>query len=181
MATTTLEAPKNINTILNDYSYKMIIHEYNNLYCKYNLQITNKQITNDYVEIDQLINNINNSSQLNSSQSNNIKIRERKCYPTSSNLVYATKELLELIMNPKFSSYLNTHASHNLDTPFDSRVLATGLKYIGIHYLDKKKINPTLYDELTEINNLYRSQKKDRIDIFVKKWTIKDRDIKINL
>jgi len=175
MATTTLEAPKNIDTILNDYSYKMIIHEYNNLYCKYNLQITNKQITNDFFEIDQLINNI-------SSQSNSLnqKFKERKCY-SNSNFVYATKELHDVIMNPKFSSYLNTHASHSLDTPFDSKVLVYGLKYFDTHYLDKKIINPVLLSELVEIQNSIRSQRIIKISDFIKKWTVKDRDIKINL
>ena len=172
----TLEAPKNINISLNDFNYKMITNEYNNLYTKYGLhKTTSKQITNDFVEIDELINNINNPSP--STQ----KIRERKCYPNSSNLVYATKELHDVIMNPKFSNYLHCHASHDMSKSFDARVLATGLKYFSMHYLDKKATNPILHHELTEISNSFRSQRKDLIDVFIKKWTIIDRNIKINL
>lgn len=172
---TTLVPPTNINTILNDFSYKVVLKEYDNLYAKYKLYTTDKQITNNYADIDQLINNINNPSP--SSQ----KIRERKCYPTSSNLVYATKELHDLIMNPKFCNYLHTHGSHDMSKPFDARVLATGLKYFNLHLIDKKTTNPILLNELNEIQNSFRIYKKDLIDTFIKKWTIKDRDIKINL
>jgi hypothetical protein len=172
---TTVESSKNMNTILNDYSIKVILNEYDNLYAKYNLQKTaNKQTTINYDEIDQLINNINNSN------SSNPKFRERKCYPTS-NLVYATKELHDVIMNPKSCNYLHTHASHDMTNPFDINILSYGLKYINTHYLDKKTINPIILNELTEISNSFRSQRITLINAFIKKWTIKDRDIKINL
>ena len=175
---TTVKSSENMNTILNDYSIKMILNEYDNLYSKYNLQkTTNKQTPINYDEIDELINNINNSNTLNTT---NQKFRERKCYPTS-NLVYATKELHDLIINPKFCSILHCHASHDMSKSFDSRVLVNGLKYFDTHYLDKKITNPILLGELVEIQNTFRSQKKEKIDNFIKKWTVKDRDIKINL
>ena len=149
---------------------------YNNLYIKYNLNISmnNYKQTNDFIEIDELINNIDVSNHI------KYKSQERKCYP-SSRLVYATKELHDVIMNPKFSNYLHTHGSHDVSKPFDSRILATGLKYFSMHYLDKKATNPILHHELTEISNSFRSQRKDLIDVFIKKWTIIDRNIKINL
>lgn len=179
----TLEAPKNINIILNDFNYKMISNEYNNLYTKYGLnKTTSKQITNDFVDIDELINNINNINNASqSSETTQKSFRERKCYPTSSNLVYTTKELHDVIMNPKFSNYLHTHASHDMSKPFDFKVLLYGLKYFDTHYLDKKTTNPILLSELVEIQHTFRSQKKEKIDNFIKKWTVKDRDIKINL
>jgi hypothetical protein len=157
----------------------MISNEYNNLYSKYGLhKTTSKQITNDFVEIDELINNINNPSK--SSETIPKSFRERKCYP-SSNLVYATKELHELIMNPKFSNYLHCHGSHDMSKSFDLKVLANGLKYFDTHSLDKKTTNPILLSELVEIQHTFRSQKKEKIENFIKKWTVKDRDIKINL
>jgi hypothetical protein len=175
---TTVESSKNMNTILNDYSIRVILNEYDNLYAKYNLQkTTNKQTPINYDEIDELINNINNS---NTSNISNQKFRERKCYPTS-NLVYATKELHDVIMNPKFSSYLHCHGSHDMSKSFDIKILLYGLKYFDIHYLDKKITNPILLNELVEIQNTFRSQKKEKIDNFIKKWTVKDRDIQINL
>ena len=78
---TTLEAPKNINIILNDFNYKMITNEYNSLYSKYGLHKTiSKQITNDFADIDELINNINNVSK--SIETNQRSFKERKCYPS---------------------------------------------------------------------------------------------------
>jgi len=177
---TTLEAPKNINIILNDFNYKMITNEYNSLYSKYGLHKTiSKQITNDFADIDELINNINNVSK--SIETNQRSFKERKCYPSLSNFVYSTKELHDVIMNSKFSNYLHTHGSHDMSKPFDCRVLLYGLKYFDTHYLDKKTTNPILLSELVEIQNTFRSQKKEKIDNFIKKWTVKDRDIKINL
>jgi len=173
---TTLIAPENINTILNDYSYKVVLNEYDNLYAKYKLHTTSKQITNDYADIDELISNINNSNIPNVS-----KFKERKCYPSSSNLVYATKELHDLIMNKKFSNYLHTQGSHDMSTPFDIKILLYGLKYFDIHYLDKKTTNPILLSNLVEIQNTFRSHRITLINDFIKKWTLKDRDIKINL
>jgi len=178
---TTLIAPQNINTILNDFSYKIVQNEYDNLYAKYKLHTTSKQITNDYADIDELISCINNSN-----TSNTSKFTERKCYASSStsssNLVYATKELHDLILNPKFCDYLYCHGSRDMSKSFDSKVLLYGLRYFDTHHLDKKTTNPILLSELVEIQNTFRNQKKkEKIDNFIKKWTVKDRDIKINL
>jgi hypothetical protein len=158
----------------------LIQKEYDHLYKKYNLLVINNKQIIEYNEIDELINNINNSNNSNKSGEPNQKFKERKCYPSSSS-VYATKELHDLIMNPKFSSYLHCHASHDMSKSFDSRVLVTGLRYFDTHYLDKKITNPILLGELVEIQHTFRSQKKEKIDNFIKKWTVKDRDIKINL
>ena len=114
-------------------------------------------------------------------ETNQRSFKERKCYPSLSNFVYSTKELHDVIMNSKFSNYLHTHGSHDMSKPFDCRVLLYGLKYFDTHYLDKKTTNPILLSELVEIQNTFRSQKKEKIDNFIKKWTVKDRDIKINL
>jgi len=176
---TTLIAPQNINTILNDFSYKIVQNEYDNLYAKYKLHTTSKQITNDYADIDELISCINNTGPTTHLIQ---KIREPKCYPSSSNLVYATKELHALILNPKFCDYLYCHGSRDMSKSFDSKVLSYGLRYFDTHHLDKKTTNPILLSELVEIQNTFRNQKKkEKIDNFIKKWTVKDRDIKINL
>jgi hypothetical protein len=68
-----------------------------------------------------------------------------------------------------------------MSKPFDIKILLYGLKYFDIHYLDKKTTYPILLNELTEISHSFRSQKITLINAFIKKWTVKDRDIKINL
>ena len=80
---------------------------YNDLYIKYNLNtsMNNYKQTNDFIEIDELINNINNID-VNNYKKN--KIQEHKYYKNNTTHVYATKELHDVIMNQKFCNMKTT-------------------------------------------------------------------------
>jgi len=156
-------------TILTSDSYNDIITQYNNLYNKYNLINTPNNIIKDDInstEINNLINNINNTNIL---KKNKTKDNEK---------VYCSLDLINLI-NLKFSTYGYCHLPHDTMTAFDPNVLFFTLKKQTHCYNIKKFPTGDIYTDFIEIFKKDSSCRDDLITKFVQKWTVKSRDIKI--
>lgn len=145
-----------------------IVQQYNNLNTKYDFSKISSKQKKEYQEIDDLINTINIEE---------IKKTSRKCFDIKKGqtTVFLKKDLYD---------FMNSNYEYFKYYSFGEEMTPKNIEHIfyGLYSINKlKDTNKQIYNDIKQLLNLSRYEKKPQIKLFIEKYTTKSKEIKIDL